>query len=90
MGSEYTVFENDDAAIRLSEMSNKFDLTVDGSADEIEQGYGTVVRGLSPEQLVEIAFRFIQTAAYWDDGEKLRELIEEKLAAVVFSDAGEE
>jgi hypothetical protein len=90
MGSEYTVLKDEkrDVELKLCEMSNEFDLTVDAPEDVVNEldGYFDIKKRLTPEDLVEIGFKFIQTAAYWADGKEMRELIEKKLAEVFFLD----
>jgi hypothetical protein len=90
MGSEYTILKDEkrDVELKLCEMSNEFDLTVDAPEDVVNEldGYFDIKKRLTPEDLVEIGFKFIQTAAYWADGKEMLELIEKKLAEVFFLD----
>ncbi len=94
MGSEYIIVDDKHKRIQLTlcEMSNRFSLMV--SIDSVDfktfrgfcDGEFDITEGLTPEQLVEIAFKFIQTAAYWAGGQEMRASIAAKLADVCFLD----
>ena len=92
MGSEYTIIKDEERKVelKLCEMSNRFSLTVDAPEEVVnEEGlevYFDIARQLTPEQLVEIGFKFIQTASYWEGGRKLRELIDKLRADIYFLD----
>lgn len=92
MGSEYTIIKDAERKIELTlcEMSNRFSLTVDAPEEVINEegleGYFDIARQLTPEQLVEIGFKFIQTASYWADGREMRELIDKLRADIYFLD----
>lgn len=85
MGSEYKIVED---SLVLHEMSNRFTLMASATSDGSSMIYAdiTLARQLTPEQLVEIGFKFIQTAAYWEGGRKLRELIDKLRADIYFLD----